>query len=235
MWYIIHAGVESGPLTVGQLVEKAVGGEILSEDLVKENNGLWGKARDVQYLQFLKEGSPNKQSTLDDHFQSLSSTIEIRIGTGHAILGMLFGAFGAVAFPGAFIYGSLFAKGPSTGTAGEWLGCMAFCFAIGGFGAWLFWSNWKQFFDPDPKLTIGPHALEDRRHKLVIPWQLIQNVRVQTTTTNSSLTAATMYLRVNLKNVAGEIPIDVFGMDRPYREIVELVRQRAATAWERLS
>lgn len=110
------------------------------------------------------------------------------------------------------------------------LGCMAIFFGLGACGAWLLWSGWNQFNDHTAKLSIGPYAFTDHRINLVIPWRLVYDVRVQVTTTNGKLSDATMYLKTSLRGDVGEIPINLFGLDRPYRDIVELVRQRAATA-----
>jgi hypothetical protein len=52
-WHAIHAGKELGPLSLAELVEKAVAGEIEPDDLVKNADGLWAKARDIDFLQQL--------------------------------------------------------------------------------------------------------------------------------------------------------------------------------------
>jgi tetratricopeptide (TPR) repeat protein len=69
-WQVIHAGNELGPLSLVELAEKVVAGEIDADDLVKETGGLWTKVRDVGLLRqdFLSRSPGEKapQGTLDN-------------------------------------------------------------------------------------------------------------------------------------------------------------------------
>jgi GYF domain 2 len=56
-WYVIHAGQELGPLSLGEIVEGALIGKIKADDLVKQKGGLWTKAGDVS---FLRDQLPSK-------------------------------------------------------------------------------------------------------------------------------------------------------------------------------
>lgn len=62
-WSVIHAGKELGPLSLTELAERAVAGEISADDLVKQAGGLWTSARDCGILQphFLMHGSTEQQ------------------------------------------------------------------------------------------------------------------------------------------------------------------------------
>jgi hypothetical protein len=50
-WHFIHAGEEVGPIELPELIEKAAYGEIEADDLVRQTDGPWSKARDLLYLQ----------------------------------------------------------------------------------------------------------------------------------------------------------------------------------------
>jgi tetratricopeptide (TPR) repeat protein len=49
-WHVIHAGQEVGPLMLADLIERAVAGEIETDDLVKQTGGLWTKACEFRFL-----------------------------------------------------------------------------------------------------------------------------------------------------------------------------------------
>jgi hypothetical protein len=50
-WHFIHDGQQVGPISPPELIEKAAFGEIEADDLVRQTDGPWSKARDVLYLQ----------------------------------------------------------------------------------------------------------------------------------------------------------------------------------------
>jgi tetratricopeptide (TPR) repeat protein len=71
-WYVMRAGYELGPmsraeqfgpLSLAELVEKAIAGEVKADDLVKQTGGIWNKACDSDFLeQFLPTESRRKGS-----------------------------------------------------------------------------------------------------------------------------------------------------------------------------
>ena len=64
-FYVIHAGIELGPFSLGELAEQAVAGKIDADDLVKQTGGLWMKARELPALQEQFHLKQVKQETLD--------------------------------------------------------------------------------------------------------------------------------------------------------------------------
>jgi tetratricopeptide (TPR) repeat protein len=76
-WYVIRAGKEVGPLSLAELVGKAAIGQINGDDLVKQADGLWTKARDLGFLQqqfILKHSTEEaKQAALGNLFPFLGT------------------------------------------------------------------------------------------------------------------------------------------------------------------
>jgi hypothetical protein len=50
-WWFIHYGMQLGPFSLGRLVELALVGRIEADDMVRQGNGFWTKAREVPCLQ----------------------------------------------------------------------------------------------------------------------------------------------------------------------------------------
>ena len=61
-WHVIHGGEEFGPMTLAELVEKAVAGQVEADDLAKQNGGLWTKARDFSFLKQVIVNPPAKDT-----------------------------------------------------------------------------------------------------------------------------------------------------------------------------
>lgn len=93
-WHVIHAGKEFSPMSLAELVEKAVAGEIEADDLVKKTGGLWTKASDFDFLrqQFLLRDS--RQEALDklDRFHGIWLS-EKALVIGSLVLLVLVGCF----------------------------------------------------------------------------------------------------------------------------------------------
>jgi tetratricopeptide (TPR) repeat protein len=83
-WHIIHAGKQLGPLSLIEVVTKAVVGEIAADDLVRQANGMWAKARDYNFLQqqFLLNiaGKEGCQRTIDKpaHFHGVGKWVSLK-------------------------------------------------------------------------------------------------------------------------------------------------------------
>ena len=63
-WHVIHAGKESGPFPIAEVIQKAVAGEIDAYDLVKQTGGMWTNAGEAPALQetFLRKATTASSS-----------------------------------------------------------------------------------------------------------------------------------------------------------------------------
>jgi hypothetical protein len=63
-WFIIQAGREYGPFTIGELVEQVVIGNIKADDLITNENGFWNRACEFDFLRgHLPQQEPPQQQT----------------------------------------------------------------------------------------------------------------------------------------------------------------------------
>ena len=102
--------------------------------------------------------------------------------------------------------------------------------AIGGFALRAFAKGWNHFFDKSPKLTFSAEGLTDHRTQTFIEWKEFLGVRLYVETTNGNLTSATMYIKVWKSFGNPEISFGVAHLDRPHKEIADLVQRRGLAA-----
>jgi hypothetical protein len=99
-----------------------------------------------------------------------------------------------------------------------------------GMGIWLTRVGINRMTDRSAKLSFTGIGLTDHRTGVHIKWIDVCGVRLFIQTTTGHLSSALMFVKVPQRDGFGEIAFDVMDLEKPFRQIAELVRQRAIVA-----
>ncbi len=150
--------------------------------------------------------------------------IDIRYnGTGgiiHLVIALLIVGFGI------FFISQVSLMGPG----GNGFAAVGFISILVGLGFGLY--GGIRFFDRGIKISLTKTGLKDHRTGVFLKWTDYRGLRLNVTTENDNLTAATMYVKVPQGDGEREAEFDVHSLDRGHEDIAQLVQKRGIAAVE---